>query len=40
MDQKKEYMVPRMKIVVLDLSAKLLSESDPESFDVIIKDRP
>lgn len=29
-----------MKIVVLDLSAKLLSESDPESFDVIIKDRP
>ncbi len=40
MDQKKEYMLPQMKVVVLDLSAKLLSDSDPDSFEVIIKDRP
>jgi hypothetical protein len=40
MDQKKEYMLPQMKVVILDLSAKLLSESDPDSFEVKIVDRP
>jgi hypothetical protein len=29
-----------MKVVILDLSAKLLSESDPDSFEVKIVDRP
>jgi hypothetical protein len=40
MEQKKEYIVPQMKVMVLDLSVKLLSDSDPDSFDVIIVDRP
>lgn len=33
-------MVPQMRIVVLDLRVKLLGNSDPDSFDVIIVDRP
>ena len=40
MDLKKEYMIPQMKIVVLDPKVKLLGDSDPDSFEVIIKDRP
>jgi len=40
MDQKKEYMIPQMKVVVLNRITILLEDSDPESFDVIIKDRP
>lgn len=40
MNKKRKYVAPRMKVVAVAHRARLLSDSDPETFEVIIVPRP